>query len=185
MTMFTPNQLQLLAILAEDPRREYHFQELGRRLGKKPGVFQRGIDSLERHGWLVSRRQGNLRLFKFNEAHPLSGELKAIVRKTAGIEADLKKLVIAIKGVKTALIYGSYAKGGMRPDSDVDLLIIADSLEAEDELIAGLSRVEEKLGREVNYKLYREPDFKRRRKADDPFLAEVLSGRRILLKGDL
>lgn len=183
--MFTPNQLQLLAILAEDPRREYHFHELGRRLGKKPGVFQRGIDSLERQGWLASRRQGNLRLFRINESHPLSAELKAIVRKTAGIEAELKKLVGAIKGIKAAFIYGSYAKGGMRPDSDVDLLIVAESLEAEDELIAGLSRVEERLGREINYKLYREPDFRRRRKAADPFLAEVLSGRRILLKGEL
>ncbi len=183
--MFTPAQLSLLAVLSEDPGREYHLHELGRRIGKKPGVFQHGIDSLERQGWLVSRRLGNLRLFKLNDAHPLISELKAIVRKTSGFDAELKKLTAAIPGIKTALIYGSYAKGGMRADSDVDLLVVATQRRAEDALVRGLSRLERALGREINYKFYSEADFSRRCRDKDPFLAEVLSGGRIMLKGGL
>ena len=107
------------------------------------------------------------------------------MRKTAGFEAGLKRLVDAIPGIKTALIYGSYAKGGMRADSDVDLLVVTTRAAAEDELVRALARLERALGREVNYKLYREADFDRRRRDKDPFLAEVLSGGRIMLKGGL
>ena len=48
------NQYSLLAILGENPRREYHLHEMGRLIGKKPGVFQRGINSLEKEGLIIS-----------------------------------------------------------------------------------------------------------------------------------
>ena len=183
--MFTNNQSLLLAILAENPRKEDFLQELGRLIGKKPGVFQRGLNSLEKQGWVVSRRQGTLRLFKINETHPLHKEIKAIARKTMGVEAELKRIVNGLDAIKTALIYGSYAKDNMRADSDVDVLVAVTDLKAEDMLLNELSRVEKALGREVNYKLYSDKDFKRRRKDKDPFLVEVLSDKYILLKGDV
>ncbi len=181
--MFTHNQSLLLAILAENPQKEYFLQELGRLIGKKPGVFQRGLNSLEKQGWVVSRRQGTLRLFKINEAHPLHKEIKAIARKTMGVEAELKRVVNSVDTIKIALIYGSYAKDNMRAESDVDLLVVVTDLKAEDKLVKGLAGVEKALGREVNYKLYTDKEFKQRRKDKDPFLAEVLSDKYILLKG--
>jgi predicted nucleotidyltransferase len=73
----------------------------------------------------------------------------------------------------------------MRADSDVDLLVVTTRAAAEDELVRALARLERALGREVNYRLYRDADFERRRGDKDPFLAEVLSGGRIMLKGGL
>jgi predicted nucleotidyltransferase len=183
--MFTSNQSLILAILSENPQKEYHLREIGRLVGKKPGVFQRGFKSLEEQGWIVSRKQGNLRLFKTNEQHPLRKEIKSFIQKTAGVEAELKKIVERTPGITTAVIYGSYAKDRMRTDSDVDLLVVLNDEEAEDTLVDELSRVEKSLGREVNYKLYFQEEFKRRRKSKDPFLAEVLADKNIVLKGKL
>ena len=183
--MFTDNQTLILAILAEDPAKELHLQELGRLLGKKPGVFQRGLNSLEEQGWVISRRQGNLRLFRINDRHPLFEEVRSVARKTAGIEAQLKKVVCGLPSVTLAFIYGSYAADTMRPDSDVDLLVVARGSDVEDDLVAGLASLEKTLGREVNYKFYTERVFKDRRRAKDPFLKEVLSAKHILLKGAL
>lgn len=181
--MFGTNQSLILAILSENPQREYYLHELGRLMGKKPGVFQIGINSLEKQGWVVSRKQGTMRLFKINEQHPLYKEIKSVVRKTVGVEAELKKIVNSIDGIAKALIYGSYAKDSMRLDSDVDVLVVARDSKVEDRLVTGLSRIEKTLGREINYKLYDEKDFRRRRKDKDPFLAEVLSDKYVLLKG--
>ena len=183
--MFTIYESQILAILSDNPGTEYYLSELGGMLGKHPGVFQWGINSLEKQGWILSRKRGSQRLFKINSGHPLFKEIKAVVRKTVGTEARLKKAVHGISGIKTAFIYGSYAKDSMRQDSDIDLMVVADDLKAEDKLVDGLARVEKELGREVNYKLYSEHDFKQRRKNKDPFLAEVLSGKYIVLKDDL
>jgi predicted nucleotidyltransferase len=183
MNIMSPGQYSILAILGENPRREYHMHELGRIIGKKPGVFQRGINSLEKEGLIISRKQGNLRLFRINENHPLHNEMMALVRKTCGIEALLREAVMNIPGIRIALIYGSYAQNKMRTDSDVDLLIVADDAKAEDTLVEALDGIEKALQREVNYRIYEMEDFERIRESGDPFLQEVLSGEQIALKG--
>jgi predicted nucleotidyltransferase len=185
MNIMSPNQYSILAILGENPRREYHLHELGRLMGKKPGVFQRGINSLEKDGLILSRKQGNLRLFRINENHPLYKEMMALVRKTCGIEALLRDAVMNIPGIRIALIYGSYAQNKMRADSDVDLLIVADDEKAEDMLVEGLDGIEKTLQREVNYRIYDTTDFEHKRESRDPFLQEVLSGEHVALKGSL
>jgi hypothetical protein len=43
--------------------------------------------------------------------------------------------------------------------------------------------LEDRLGREINYTVFDEADFQRRRTEADPFLAEVLGGRNLLLIG--
>ena len=50
--MFTPYQSHILLILSESPETEYYLSELGGMLGKHPGVFQRGVNSLEKQGWI-------------------------------------------------------------------------------------------------------------------------------------
>jgi DNA-binding transcriptional ArsR family regulator len=81
--MFTTNQLRLLAALAAPPRDEFSMSELGRVVGKRPGVIQRGLNALERQGYVSSRRRANLRLFKLNTAHPLIEEIGSIALATA------------------------------------------------------------------------------------------------------
>jgi predicted nucleotidyltransferase len=181
--MFTALQSSILAVLTETPHGEIYLHELGRRLGKKPGIFQNSINALDKQGLILSRREGNRRFIRINEQHPLCGEIKAMVRKTAGVEAILKKAVGGISGIVTAVIYGSYAKGALRPDSDIDLLVIAQDGSCEDELVDELARVEKALGRDVNYKFYEQQDFARRRENSDPFLCEVLSGKYMVVKG--
>ena len=185
MNIIGPNQYSILAILGENPRREYHLHELGRLIGKKPGLFQRGINSLEKEGLIISRKQRNLRLFRINENHPLRNEMMALVRKICGIEALLRNAVMNIPGIRIALIYGSYARNKMRADSDVDLLIVTDDPKAEDILVEALDGIEKALQREVNYRIYDMEDFGRKRRSGDPFLQEVLSGEQISLKGSL
>lgn len=181
--MFSDNQIQILAILTNHPDREYYLSELGAVLNKHPGIFQRGINSLEKRGLVVSRKRGNQRLFKINQAHPLFPEIKSIAQKTKGIEGLLEAAVKNIKGINTALIYGSYVKSLMRPDSDVDILVVVTDHKAEDTLLERIGSIERKLQREVNYKIYAKKEFEKKIKERDPFLEEVLSDKYILLKG--
>jgi predicted nucleotidyltransferase len=180
--MVTDNQLQILAVLSEHPEREFYLSEVGLLIGKHPGVFQKGINALEREGWVQSRRRGNQRLFRVNPQHPLLNEIKALIQKSVGAEALLKTIVNNIPEINKALIYGSYARGTMRSGSDIDLLIVTEDLKVEDSLVRELSRIEKFLQRDVNYKLYDQNDFAHRRKIQDPFLSEVLSDKHIILK---
>ena len=182
--MFTDAQIQILSILVSRPDLEYNLSEIGRILGKPPGVFQRSVLSLEKQGLILSRKRGNQRLLKFNKNYIFFNEVKSIIQKTKGAEGLLGKLVNGIKQVSIALIYGSYAKDALRPDSDIDLLIVADP-KMENRFLAALEKIEKKIQREVNYKLYSEKEFDQKRGADDPFLQEILSDKYILLKGKI
>jgi predicted nucleotidyltransferase len=183
--VFTDNQIQILTVLTGHPAREYYLSELGAILKKHPGTFQRGLNSLQKRGLVLSRKKGNQRLFKINQAHPLFTEIKSIAQKTGGAEALLEAAVKKIKGIDAALIYGSYAKGVMRADSDVDILVVASDPETEDALLKEFGVIERRLQREVNYKIYAKNEFAKKMRNKDPFLTEVLSDKYILLKGKI
>ncbi|MCG2711025.1 MAG: nucleotidyltransferase domain-containing protein [Candidatus Omnitrophica bacterium] len=183
--MFTELQSQILAILIENPQKEFYFSQLGQILGRHPGVFQKGLNSLEKEGIISSRRQGNQRLLRVNCAHPFFEEVKSIIKKSYGIEGLVREIVKHIKEIRIALIYGSYPSGKMRVDSDVDLLVVLSDLKAEDALMNRLSEAEKKVGREINYKMYSMTEFSRKLAEKDPFLTEILSERIILIKGKI
>jgi len=83
--MFTRNQTEILRILTSDADREYSLSQLGRAIGKAPGVFQRGLNGLENLDYITSRRSGNRRLIKLNTSHGHAVEIAGIVGKPASI----------------------------------------------------------------------------------------------------
>ena len=183
--MITTSQLQILAVLVEHSDREFYLSEIGSLIGKHPGVFQKSSNALEREGWVTSRRRGNQRLFQVNAKNPLLKEMKALIRKSVGAQGRLKEMVDNFPEIKSAIIYGSYAKEKMRTDSDIDLLVVTNDIKIEDDFVLGLAILEKALQRDVNYKIYDEKDFDQRRKQKDPFLTEVLCDKHIVLKGSV
>jgi predicted ABC-type ATPase/DNA-binding transcriptional ArsR family regulator len=77
--MFTDNQTAILRILAGKPEQAFSMTVLGRQIGKAPGVFQRGLNSLEEDGYVSSHREGNRRLIQFNTTHPLQEQISTVV----------------------------------------------------------------------------------------------------------
>ena len=84
--------------------------------------------------------------------------------------------------IELALLYGSVAKGTDTARSDVDVLIVADSLTLED-IHAALAPVEAKLDRKINPSLYTSREFADRKASNNPFLVRVLSGEHLILIG--
>ena len=182
--MYTENQIKILAILINQPIKEYYLSELSKIVGKKPGVLQKGLNALERDGLISSRRDGNRRLFRINQDYPLLKEIKSIIQKTAGVEGSLKHLVESTSGINIALIFGSYAKNVMQVNSDIDVLLVGDS-NAEDKFLKGIAHIEKIIQREINYRFYSKDEFKEKFSKNDPFLLEILSDKNILLKGKI
>jgi predicted nucleotidyltransferase len=176
------NRLELLRIFFTNPDKAFFMQEVGRMLGKKPGVFQRTLNALEEEGLLKSEFRGNSRFFQANTQHPLYPEVKVIIAKTTGVQGALRDLVKGLKDVKMALLYGSFAKGTERKDSDIDLLVVGKP-DVENRLLKEIPRYEKKLQREINYKLYSEKEYSEKRKSREPFLEEILTDKNIVLKG--
>ncbi|MFZ5800176.1 MAG: TolC family protein [Candidatus Omnitrophota bacterium] len=83
MKLLSKNKYRLLKLFYGHPEEEFYIQEIGRRLGKKPGVFQRALDDLDKDGLLLSHYKANARFFRLNKSSPIFNELKGIISKTA------------------------------------------------------------------------------------------------------
>jgi len=182
MNLFTKNRAELLKLFFSNPDRTFYMQEIGRILGKKPGTFQRTLNKLVLEGILESEYSANLRYFKINKSYPLFKEIKNIVFKTVGIKGSIEEFLKEFKNIKYAFIYGSYAKAKENYFSDIDLVIVGSP--DEDELVKKMDKIEEKLQREINYKLYSFSDFKKDIREKEPFILEILRDKKIMILGD-
>lgn len=81
MFELTKNKTKLLKLFYANPGQSYYMHEIGRLLRKKPGVFQRVINKMEREGILTSEYRANARYFRANTRYPIYSELKSILAK--------------------------------------------------------------------------------------------------------
>ena len=182
MKPLTKNRAELLKLFFTNPDKAFYMQEIGRILDKKPGTFQRTLNNLVSEGILESEYKANARFFKVKKNYPLFKELKNIVFKTVGIKGSVEDALKEVGDIRFAFIYGSYAKAKENYLSDIDLAIIGSP--NEDGLVKKLDRLEEKLQRDINYKLYSFNDFKKNTKEKEPFVLEILKDKKIMIIGD-
>lgn len=172
----------ILKAFVESPNTEYYTRQLAKLHKISVGTLHRELKKLSSSGILNERKIGNLKLFSLNKLNPLYEEIKNIIYKTEGVIKFLKDAISGIRGVRVAFIYGSFAKGDERQDSDVDMFLIGDNIN-EDELIHAVNNVEKKLFKEINYTRYAEIEYKRERKKKNSFILEVIKGKKTFIKG--
>lgn len=179
--LFPAARLAVLAHLA-DSAEGLHLRELERRSGLNKHGLARELHALRDAGVLVSLQIGRQVLYRFSPACPISGELQSIVRKTVGLAGVLARALEPLRDrVQLAYVYGSLAEGGARPDSDVDLMVVANvSLR---ELSTPVREASRLLHRAVNPTLFRPKEYQAELRTKDSFVARVHRGARIDLIG--
>jgi predicted nucleotidyltransferase len=172
----------LLNTFFNRPEEEYYTRQLACLHHISVGALHREIKKLIAVGILNARNVGNIRLFSLNKQNPVYNELKNIVYKTEGAIKLVKDAVSEVKGVKVAFIYGSFAKGDERSDSDIDIFIIGDKVD-EDGLIANIDSLEGKLLRKINYTRYTQTEYKKAKEKKNSFILGVIHGKKVFIKG--
>jgi predicted nucleotidyltransferase len=162
------------------PETRAHVREVARRIGASPATVSAELTGLEKLGILRADRIGRSLVYSINEASAFVPEVRALVQKTLGVEALIREALTDLAGVDSAYIFGSYASGKERPQSDIDLLVIGrpDRLA----LSERLAPVERRLGRDVNVVSRTEDQLRTRRDAD-AFWRRVLSGPTVHVAG--
>ena len=172
----------LLALYFTNPNKKYYLRELERILNFSVGNIRRELIKLESTGLFLSENKGNLLYYYLNQSYPLFKELKSIIFKTSGVPRMLHNVLEKFDDIDRAFIYGSFAKGEEREDSDIDLLIIGEV--NEDKLIEEIGKLERKLQREINYAIYEKEDFKKKKEEGNSFIVDISKEKKIFLIGD-
>lgn len=173
----------ILKAFVESPDSEYYTRQLAATHHISVGTIHRELKNLHSLGILKARHIGNIKLFFLNKQNPVYEEIRNIIYKTEGVLKFIKDAIPGINGIKVAFIYGSFAKGDERQDSDVDLFLIGDAID-ENGLIHAINNIEKKFFREINYTQYTEREYKREKKKKNSFILEVIKGKKIFIKGN-
>jgi predicted nucleotidyltransferase len=84
--------------------------------------------------------------------------------------------------IRAAFVYGSVAKATDRSGSDIDLMVISDSLTYGD-VFGALERVARTLGRPVNSTVYSAAEFAKRTREENAFVTRVLEQPKVWIIG--
>ena len=161
--------------------RELHVREIERQTGLTIATVRQELRKLEGMDIVKARRDGNRLYYRANKEHPLYAEVHNLVLKTSGL-VDVLKKVLDRTEVKVAFVFGSIADDQAGAHSDVDLLVIGEvGLRS---LSAWLSGVSDEIGREINPHALSEQDFRKRKRADEHFLSQVLGAPKLFIVGN-
>ena len=131
----------------------------------------------------MEKEQRANRVYYFlSKEYPFYFDLLDIGAKTIGLGDEVLKNRVKLGKIKFAMFSGRFVRRHKKNPDDVDVLIIGSIVLPE---LAMLVRNEEsRLQTEINYTAMTEDEFKFRKRRNDPFIAGILSGSRVMLIGD-
>lgn len=162
---------RILALLVETPERRVHLRGVARAVGTSAGTAARELGRLAEAGLVRRAREGNQVYFQARSDQPLFGPVREIVRQTIGAPMSIGRSLAGLAGVERAVIFGSYAHGSLRPDSDVDLLIIGTP--DRDELTERLEVAGREISRPINEVVMTADELEARRARGDRFVESI------------
>ena len=181
--LFGRTRQDILALLFTRPDEAFYLREIVRRTGRGVGPVQRDLSRLVAGGMVKKEKD---KFYRANAESPIYEPLKQIVIRTMGV-ADM--LCNALAGIATdiavAFIFGSFARGGPRESSDIDLMILTRENQPTLEKISGLLHPGQMiLQREINPFVLPVKEFRKKWLARNHFVLQVLAGEKTFLLGN-
>ena len=183
--LFGATQQRVLGLLFGQPNRSFFATEIMSLVGTGRGAVQRELLRLKNSGLVTVSKVGNQKHYQASRESPIYAELCSIIRKTIGLQEPLRAAIEKIQDrLQVAILYGSTVKGTDTAESDIDVIIVSDSLTLE-EVINLFSPVESILDRRINCTIYTPREFDDRRQKENPFVTRVIEGPHVVLAGKL
>ena len=148
-----------------------HLRGIARTVGASAGTAARELGRLEDAGLVLRTREGNQVYFEARPDQPMFGQIRDIVRQVAGAPIILRRHLTGLAGVERAVIFGSYAHGSIKADSDVDILIIG--IPDRNQLTDRLEMASLDISRPVNEVVMTQKEFDARRASGDRLVESI------------
>jgi len=162
-------------------RQELYLREIERHSGFAIGTIQQEAGNLLRLKLIRARRSGNRVYFKANIDHPLFVDISNMVLKTDGL-AGVIRAALGGADITNAFVFGSFAAGNQKPDSDIDLFVIGNiGFRALSKL---LIKSNEQLKREINSNVMTEEEFSQRIRKNEHFVMNVMESKKLMIIGN-
>ncbi len=181
--LFSNTQQRVLGLLFGQPDRSFYATELIGLVDAGSGAVQRELTKLEQSGLVNVHRVSTQKHYQANAASPIFEELCGIARKTSGLAEPLRQALepLAFK-IDAAFVYGSVAKKRDTAGSDIDLMVISNSV-TYGEIYIATEPLIAKLGRPVNPTVYTRLELAHHIKTHKAFITRVIAQPKVWIIG--
>jgi len=181
--LFTTTQQKVLGLLYVKPDKSFYLKEILRLTGMGVATIKRELERMLSAGILQMNKVGNQHHYQANPACPIYDELLGIAKKTFGVVDVIQSALLPfVSEVDFAFIYGSVAKSEESASSDIDLLVVSESV-AYTDLMNVLTDAEILLGRPINPSIYTSQQIKKKIKQKNAFLTRLMEQPKLWVKG--
>jgi len=182
--LFTKGQQRVMGVLFGNPDRSYYTGEIIALSDTGTGAVQRVLARLESAGLVTASHVGNQKRYQANRAASVFTQLHELALKTFGLADIVRDAVSPLASqIDAAFVYGSTAKGEDSATSDVDLMVISDSVSYGDVYLR-LEDAAARIGRKINPTIYSRAALRKGVKDRNAFVTRVLAQPKIWLLGD-
>jgi DNA-binding transcriptional ArsR family regulator len=131
-----------------------HLRGLESEFGESSNAIRLELNRFEKAGLLTSSRNGNKKLYKANNTHPLYNDIHNIVLKETGVDKVVKKVILRLGNLQNAYLTGDFAHG--KDNNIIELILVGKDIDSE-YLAKKVEKAEAMIEREVKYIILR-PD---------------------------
>ncbi len=181
--LFTPVQQLVLGLLFGQPDRTFQSAEIIRIANSGTGAVHRQLQRLAQAGLVTVTRSGNQKHYQARRDTPVFNELRGLIVKTVGLSEPLRSALLPLATqIRAAFVFGSVAKGEDTVASDIDLLVVSDSL-GYAEVFEAVQAAEGVLARPVKPTVLSLKEWRKQSRVRDSFAARIASQPRLFVIG--
>ncbi len=165
----------IIELFIEDSYSKFNVREVARLVKLSPSTASKYLNDASKRGLLKKEKSRNLILF--------SGDLESQKFRDIKIYNNIKKIRSSglvefiekeLNYPEVIILFGSYAKGENKKDSDIDLFILSESKNK-----PALDIFEKKLGTEIQVFLHSRKDLERMKTGNKELLNNIANGLRL------
>ncbi len=165
----------MLELFIEDSYRKFNVREVARLAKLSPSTASKHLNIAAKNGLLKREKSRNLILYSADQESQSFRDMKIYVNikkiRASGLVEFIEK---ELNYPEAIVLFGSYAKGENKKDSDIDLFILSDS---KNEL--NLKVFEKKLGTEIQVFFHSHKGLERMKVTNKELLNNIINGIRL------
>ncbi|UCE37351.1 MAG: nucleotidyltransferase domain-containing protein [Thermoplasmata archaeon] len=183
--MLNENIFKVFSLFVGDYQNEIYGREAARELNMNQKTVSNVLLRLEKENILRSKTEGRNKVYRLNLSNPALMHILSMVeeekavrfREESGLGRDLIDEIIKSRS-PLVIIFGSYADGTQKKNSDVDVLALSP-------FDADLSDVQKFYKIKASVKEYTEEEFREALKSGDFLITEVMRKHIVLVGSDI
>ncbi|MEQ8924669.1 MAG: ArsR family transcriptional regulator [Fulvivirga sp.] len=117
-------RIKLLLKFFLNPTNTGYLRSLEQEFGESTNAIRLELNRLEQANMLISKLDGNKKVFNVNQQHPLFSEINGIVKKYLGINIIVENIISKLGDIDQVLLTGDLANG--KDAEIVDIILIGD-----------------------------------------------------------